>query len=467
MQVTETNSNGLKRDFKIVIPAGDIATRVDSRLGEIAKTVKIPGFRPGKVPQQIVRQRYGEAVNGEVLEALVNESVGAMLSERQLTPALQPKVDLTDYEKDKDLEFTVSMEVLPEITAMDLSTLSLERVVAKVPEEDIDEAIQRFAEHRENTTEVKRAAKSGDVVTIDFVGKKDGVAFEGGSANGYDLKLGSGSFIPGFEDQLIGKKAGNTAVVKVTFPEGYGNAELAGQPAEFDVTVHAVKETSPAEINDELAKVLGMDDLPALREAVRGELSRELDNLSRMTIKRKLLDALAEAHDFEVPEGLVDHEFNGIWQQFEQEKARGNLDPEDAGKDEDTLKAEYRALAVRRVRLGLLMADIGKKNNLTISQEDLNRALMEEARRFPGQEHMVFQYFQKNPQALDSLRAPIFEEKVVDFILGQAKVTEKEVSAAELKADDGSEDAEKAVKSAAKKTTRKKKTAAKSEETAE
>lgn len=467
MQVTETNSNGLKRDFKIVVPAGDIAKRVDTRLGEIAKTVKIPGFRPGKVPQQIVRQRYGEAVNGEVLEALVNESVGAMLSERQLTPALQPKVDLDGYENGKDLEFSVNLEVLPEITPMDLSKLSLERVKAQVPEEDIDEAVKRFAEHQETTTEVKRAAKSGDVVTIDFVGKKDGVAFEGGSANSYDLKLGSGSFIPGFEDQLVGKKAGDTTVVNVTFPEAYGNEELAGKPAEFDVTVHAVKKTSPAEINDDLAKKLGLDDLPALRNAVRDELSKELDSLSRMAIKRKLLDALAEAHDFAVPEGLVEHEFNGIWQQFQQEKARGNLDPEDADKDEETLQSEYRALAERRVRLGLLMADIGKKNNLTITQEDLNRALMDEARRFPGQEHMVLQYFQKNPQALDGLRAPIFEEKVVDYILGQAKVTEKEVSAADLRADDGSSDADKAIKSATKKAPKKKKAATKTEKTAE
>lgn len=454
MQVTETNADGLKREFKVVVPAAQLEARTESRLAEIAQEVKLPGFRPGKVPLKIVRQKYGASILGEVLEAAVNEGTGSAIEEKGLKPAMQPKVEITSYAEGKDLEFTVALEILPEITAMDFSTLSLEREKAVAPEAEVAETLARIAERHEDSEKVERAAASGDVVVIDFVGKKDGVAFPGGTAQGYSLKLGSNTFIPGFEDQLIGKSAGEAAVVDVTFPEAYGNDELAGAPAQFDVTVHEVRAAKAAELNDELAKKVGMDSIDVLKQAIKDEIVRELDGLARTKLKRTLLDQLAANHDFQVPEGMVEQEFEAIWKQVEQDKEAGRLDPSDAGKDDETLKADYRALAERRVRLGLLLADVGQKNSVTVTQDDVNKALIEEARRFPGQEHLVFQYYKNNQEALNSLRAPIFEDKVIDFVLELAKVTDKEVSAEDLRKDpeDGAEAEEaKPKKKAAKK----------------
>lgn len=435
MQVTEINADGLKREFKVVVPAGQLEERTENRLAEIAREVRLPGFRPGKVPMKIVRQKYGASIMGEVLEAAVNEGTGSAIQEKGLKPAMQPKVEITSYAEGKDLEFTVALEVLPEITAMDFASISLEREKAGAPEDEVADTLARIAERHEGSEKVERASAAGDLVVIDFVGKKDGVAFPGGSAEGYQLKLGSNTFIPGFEDQLIGKKAGDKVVVDVTFPEGYGNEDLAGKPAQFDVTVHEVRGTTAAALDDELAKKVGMDSLDALKQAIKDEIGRELDTLSRTKLKRALLDVLAANHDFQVPEGMIEQEFEAIWKQVEADKQAGRLDPSDAGKDDDTLKADYRALAERRVRLGLLLADVGQKNSVTVTQDDLNKSLIEEARRFPGQEHLVFQYYKSNPDALNSLRAPIFEDKVIDFILELAKVADKEVSAADLRKD--------------------------------
>lgn len=435
MQVTETNADGLKREFKVVVPAAQLEARTETRLAEIAREVKLPGFRPGKVPMKIVRQKYGASILGEVLEAAVNEGTGSAIQDKGYKPAMQPKVEITSYAEGKDLEFSVALEVLPEITAMDFATVSLEREKAAAPEAEIADTLARIAERHEGSEKVERASAAGDVVVIDFVGKKDGVAFPGGTAQGYSLKLGSNTFIPGFEDQLIGKKAGETVVVDVTFPEGYGNEELAGAPAQFDVTVHEVRAPQAAALDDELAKKVGMESLDALKDAIKAELTRELDAIARTKLKRALLDVLAANHDFEVPAGMVDQEFEAIWKQVEQDKEAGRLDPSDAGKDDDTLKADYRTLAERRVRLGLLLADVGQKNNVQVTQDDVNKALIEEARRFPGQEHLVFQYYKSNPDALNSLRAPIFEDKVIDFILELAKVTDKEVSVEDLRKD--------------------------------
>ena len=457
MQVTETNADGLKREFKVVVPAAQLEARTETRLAEIAREVKLPGFRPGKVPLKIVRQKYGASILGEVLEAAVNEGTGSAIQEKGLKPAMQPKVEITSYAEGKDLEFTVALEILPEITAMDFATLSLEREKAQVPEAEIADTLKRIAERHESSETVERASAAGDVVVIDFVGKKDGEAFPGGSAQGYSLKLGSNTFIPGFEDQLVGKKAGETAVVDVTFPEGYGNEDLAGKPAQFDVTVHEVREPKAAEIDDELAKKVGMDGLDALKQAIKDEITRELDGIARTKLKRALLDQLAANHDFEVPAGMVDQEFEAIWKQVEQDKEAGRLDPSDAGKDDDTLKADYRALAERRVRLGLLLADVGQKNDVTVTQDDVNKALIEEARRFPGQEHLVFQYYKSNPDALNSLRAPIFEDKVIDFILELAKVADKEVSVEDLRKDPDAADEGKAEEAKPKKKATKKK----------
>jgi len=435
MQVTDIDTNGLRRELKVVIPAGQLEERVSARLAEIAHTIRIPGFRPGKVPVKLVRQKYGAAVRGEVMEEAVNDATQAALAEKGLRPALQPKVDVTSQAEGADVEFTLVVETMPEVVPMDFSTIALEREKAEVPEEEVETALNEIAAERGPVEAVTRAAISGDVVVIDFVGRQGGAAFDGGSAENYELKLGSGSFIPGFEEQLIGSAAGDILQVKVTFPEAYGNEALAGKPAEFDVTLREVKASTVLEIDDELAKGLGLDSLDALKQAVRDEIGRDLNQLARLKLKRALLDVLAANHDFPVPETMVDGEFDTVWKQIEEERAAGRSDPADAGKSEEDLKQEYRALAQRRVRLGLLLGEVGRINNITISQEDTNRALMNEARRFPGQEHMVFQYYRNNPEALEALRAPLYEEKVVDFVLELAKVTDKEVSVAQLRRD--------------------------------
>ncbi|RAU21405.1 trigger factor [Paramagnetospirillum kuznetsovii] len=435
MQVTEINAEGLKRDFKVVVPAGHLETKMQAKLAEIARTVAMPGFRPGKVPMAIVRKKYGPAVMGEILEGAVNEGTGKALTDNALRPAMQPKVEITTYAEGGDLEFSVAVEVLPEITIMDLSTLALSRDKATAPDSEVDETLARIAERNESSEPVKRAAKDGDVAVIDFVGKKDGVAFPGGTGEGYSLKLGSNTFIPGFEAQLVGKKAGAEVLVEVTFPAEYGNDDLAGKPATFDVTIKEVRAPKPAEIDDELAKTVGLESLDALKTAIRDEIGRSLDGISRMRLKRTLLDALAAAHDFPIPPTMFEQEFEHIWKQVEEDKAAGRQDPSDAGKSDDELKAEYKALSERRVRLGLLLAEIGRVNNITVTQDDLNRGIMAEARNYPGQEHMVLQYYQKNQEALENLRAPLYEEKVIDFIIEMAKVTDTEISVEDLRKD--------------------------------
>ena len=381
MQVTEIDANGLKHEFKVVIPASQLEARTLERLTEISRTVQMPGFRPGKVPMKIVRQKYGNSVMGEVMEQVVNEGAQAAISQKELRPAVQPKVEITGYSEGADLEIKVVVEVLPEIKFMDFAGIDLERETAPVPDSEVDEAIGRIAEHHEGSEAVDRASASGDTVVIDFLGKLDGVAFSGGTGQDYSLKLGSNTFIPGFEDQLIGKKAGDDVVVKVTFPEAYGNAELAGKAVEFDVKVKEVRAPQAAVLDDAFAQKLGLETLDALRVAVRDEIGRELSNLSRGRLKRKLLDVLAANHDFPVPGSMVDHEFDAIWKQIEDDRKAGRTDPTDAGKTDDELKAEYRSLSERRVRLGLLLADVGRTNNINVTQEDLNKALMDRALR--------------------------------------------------------------------------------------
>ncbi|MBW7849669.1 MAG: trigger factor [Rhodospirillales bacterium] len=434
MQVTQTATDGLKREFKVIVPAGSIEDKVANRLEDLGRTIRMPGFRPGKVPMTLLRKRYGPSVMGEVLEATVNDATRQAMTDHNLRPAMQPKIEITSYAEGKDLEFTVALETLPEITPADFSTIELERPVAEVPEEEIDKTLDRLAAGREGSEPAPegRKAQEGDIAVIDFLGKVDGVAFEGGKGEDYSLKLGSGTFIPGFEQQLVGAGAGDQVTVKVSFPSDYGHAPLAGKEAEFDVTVKEIRVAVPAAIDDELAKSLGMDDLDALRKAVRDQIERQYASLSRNHLKRRLLDALAERHDFEVPQVMADMEFDAIWKQIEESKEAGKLDPEDQGKSDDDLKAEYRKIAERRVRLGLLLSEVGQKAEITVTQEDLNRAIVAEAGRFPGQEHMVFRYFQENQEAMNSLRAPIFEEKVIDYIIELAKVADRPVSIEEL-----------------------------------
>ncbi|PKU25853.1 trigger factor [Telmatospirillum siberiense] len=452
MQVTQTNADGLKHEFKVVIPAGHLEEKVSTRLAEVGRTVRIPGFRPGKVPMGILRKKYGSSVMGEVLESAVNDGTQHALDEHKLRPAVQPKVEITSFKEGDDLEFTIAVETLPEVKISGLGDLALEKPVAEVTDVEVEQALQNIASRQEKTeaAEKTHAAESGEVVVIDFLGKVDGVAFDGGKAEGYSLKLGSGNFIPGFEDQLIGAKAEEERVVKVTFPADYGSDALAGKDAEFEVKVHEVRKVVPAVLDDELAKGVGLETLDELKKAVREEIERDYTNLSRAHLKRHLLDQLAAQYDFGVPEGMVELEFDAIWKQLEKDKSEGRLDAADQGKSDETLKEEYRAIATRRVRLGLVLSEVGRENNITIVQEDLNRAVMAEARRYPGQEHLVFQYFQKNPDALNSLRAPIFEEKVIDFILELAKVTEKVVSIDDLRKDPEDETASEAADAAPK-----------------
>jgi len=438
MQVTETAAEGLKREFKIVVPAADIQAKAESRLQALSQQVRIPGFRPGKVPMPLMKQRYGASVLGEVLELAVQESADAALAERSLKPALQPKIEVTSFDEGKDLEYTLSVEILPEIAELDLKTVKLNKPKVVVADSEVEEALGRVAESRKVNVVVEdvREAVKGDVLEIDFVGSVDGVEFPGGKGEGYDLELGSGTFIPGFEDQLIGAKAGDVANVSVTFPEEYHSKDLAGKAAVFVVTVKALKAASLPALDDEFAKGLGLEDLNGLRNAIKGQIENEYSSMVRNRVKRDLLDALAEKADFPVPAGMVGLEFDAIWKQIEDAKKNDNLDEEDKGKSDDELKTEYTTLAERRVRLGLLLADLGQKNSVQVTQEDINRAVMQEAMRFPGQEQAVFQYFQNNRQALDSLRAPLYEDKVIDFILGAADVTEVEMTAEELAKQD-------------------------------
>lgn len=462
MQVTETNAEGLKHDFKVVVPADKIETERDSRLKELSKQIRLPGFRPGKVPMSLMQKRYGANVMGEVLEKTVQETSQSVLTERDLKPAMQPKIEVISFDEGKDLEYSLSVEVLPEIDGVDLKAVKLEKLKAKIDDSEVDEALGRIADSRKSleASESKRKAKKGDTLEIDFVGRVGGEEFPGGKGEGYDLELGSGTFIPGFEDQLVGAKPGETHTVTVTFPEDYQAADLAGKEAEFEVAVKAHKDAKTPEIDEEFAKSIGFDDLDALKDAVREQIGKEYDNVTRGRMKRSLLDQLAEMAAFQVPQGMVDAEFDAIWKQIEQAKENDSLDEEDKGKSDDELKDEYTALAERRVRLGLLLADIGQKNEIQVGQEDLNRAIMQEATRFPGQEQAVFQYFQSNPQALDQLRAPLYEDKVVDFIFEMADVTEKEVSPEELTAEDDEGEA-KAEEKPKKKAPAKKRAAAK------
>lgn len=446
MQITDSTTEGLRHAFKIVMPAADIEARVDARLKEVGQTIRLPGFRPGKAPMPILRKRYGQAVMGEVLEKAVQECTAQALKEKDLRPALQPEIEVDSFGEGEDLALSVAVEVIPEITPMDFATLKLTRPRADVPEERVEEALGRIADSRKSSAPVEedRPAAEGDILVIDFVGKLDGEPFEGGSGEGVSLELGAGRFIPGFEEQLVGARAGDTPVVTVTFPEDYQATHLAGREATFEVSVEELRQPTTPAIDDELAKSVGMEGLDQLKETVRGRLQEEFDEVSRERLKRTLLDALAEAHDFPVPPTMLENEFKGIWSQLEEARKNDQLEPEDAAKSDEELEAEYRGIAERRVRLGLLLAEVGRKHSIQVTNEDLNRAVVREAMRYPGQEQAVFQYFQNNQEAVNNLRAPLFEDKVVDYILELAEVTDQTVGVDELTADPDAAPAEEA-----------------------
>lgn len=430
MQVTELSAEGLKHQFKIVVPAGDLSAKVDARLAEMAQTAAMPGFRPGKVPVGLLKKQYGQALFGEAVEAAVNTSTAKAIEDRGLKPALQPRVDLKQLEEGKDVEFEVVVEVLPEIGKLDFSGIEIERLKAEVPEKDIDEALERIAKanREQKPVDPPRPAAKGDAIKLDFVGSVDGVEFPGGTAADYTLELGSGSFIPGFEDQLVGAEVGKVVDVKVTFPAEYGAPELAGKDAVFKCTIKEIHEFVDKPADDELAKKNNFENLEAMRKAIGERIGQDYSQISRTMTKRQLLDKLADSHKFAVPEGLVEGEFNAIWQRIEEAKKNGQK-VED---DEEKMRKEYREIAERRVRLGLLLADVGRSNSIDVTPEELNQAVMREAMRYQGQERQVLEFYSKNAEMKDQLRAPIFEEKTVDFILELAKVSEKSVTPEEL-----------------------------------
>ncbi|QDH16209.1 trigger factor [Swingsia samuiensis] len=435
MQVTPTLNEGLKRSFTVVVPSADLQARREARLAELATTIKLPGFRPGKVPASLVKQRYGASVNAELLEQAVNDATSKLMQENNLRPAVQPKVDLISApEGDGDLEFKVDLEVLPEIEVPDLSGMKLTRLTAKVDEEVVNKALADLARRSRKFEDISedRPATKGDVVTVDFVGKVDGTPFDGGTANDVNVEIGGEGFIPGFAEQIDGMKAGEERVITVTFPKDYQAAELAGKEATFDIKAKALKKPVDPEINDQLAKDVGLESLDQIRSIITEQAEGEYRQLSRLRIKRELLDALSDKTNFEAPESMVDAEFNQIWSRIEQDRQAGRLDEEDANKDEETLRADYRRIAERRVKLGLLLAEVGRKQDIQISREELLGAMQQEAQRYPGQEKAVFDFFAKNPQAVEGLRGPILENKVVDYLIELSDVTEKEVTPEEL-----------------------------------
>ena len=437
MQVTETLSEGLKRGFAITVPASDIEDKRTAKLTEIGKTVKLPGFRPGKVPMTIVRQRFGGAVMSEVLEESVSTATQQVLTDRGLRPASQPKVDVTQLADKQDLQFTVELELLPEIPMPDFAGIQLTRLKAIPAEDAIDKTLTEIASRQRELEPVTedRGARIGDTLTVDFVGKVDDTAFPGGTGSDMPVELGGSGFIPGFSEGMEGMKPGETRQIAVTFPETYHAKDLAGKAASFDITAKALQQAKPAALDDTLATKLGFENIGQLRELVSKQLQREYDSLGRMRLKRELLDALAKSADFPVPQSMLDNEFNAIWQRIEADLKEGKTDEEDKGKDEETLKAEYRGIAERRVRLGLLLSEIGRSNGIQVSPDEMTRAMRAEASRYPGQEGEVMEFFRKNPQATEGLRGPIFEDKVVDFIIELAKVEERTVTADELAQD--------------------------------
>jgi len=437
MLVTETLSDGLKRGFTVVVPEPELAAKREKRLAELGRTMQMPGFRPGKVPMSMVRKRYGAAVAAEIAETAVNDASDRLLTERGFRPAMTPKLEVTKPGQNSDLEFTLELELLPEIALPALSDIVLQKPVAAVSDDAVAEALQKLATQRQSfkTIEDVRPAVKGEQLTIDFIGRIEGQAFEGGTASDVSVIVAGEGFIPGFAEQMEGMSAGETRTITVYFPDEYGAKELAGKQAEFEIIAKALAVAEVPDINEAFAKGLGLESIDDLRTKISQQIGREYEQLTRQKLKRALLDALAERAQFAAPVSLVDAEFAEIWRQVEQEKAAGRADPEDEAKDDATLKDEYKAIADRRVRLGLLVAEIGRTNNITVSDQDLQRAMFNEAMKYRDQAMQVVEFFRKNPKALEQFRGPIFEDKVIDFLLGQVATEEVSVTPEALAAD--------------------------------
>ena len=452
MHVTETVSEGLKRELKVVVPAAELENRLGAKLDELKTRVRINGFRPGKVPVQHLRRLYGRAVMAEIVQDLVGQTSQQAVADRAEKPAFQPNIVFPEdkaeidavMEGRADLAYTLRFEVLPDIRLPDFSKISVDKEVADVTDQEVDEALQRIAAANRPFTprQEDEAAETGDRVRIDYAGRIDGEPFQGGSAEDAELELGSGQFIPGFEDQLVGARAGETRTVEVRFPEDYGAKHLAGKEARFDVTVKEVLKPGEVELNDEFAQNLGMESLDKLRQAIRDRIAQDYAGASRQKLKRRLLDALDRITTFALPPTLVDQEFESIWRQVQGDLERSGKSFADEGTTEEAAQADYRRIAERRVRLGLLLAEVGRKNDIKVSDEEVQRALVERVRQFPGQEQAVWDFYRKNPAALAELRAPIFEDKVVDYVLELADVRERTVPREALFADPEDENTE-------------------------
>ncbi|MBN9078492.1 MAG: trigger factor [Rhizobiales bacterium 65-79] len=460
MQVTETLNTGLKREIKVVVPAGDMEGKLMTRLADAKDKVRLNGFRPGKVPVQHLRKMYGKSFMAEVVNEVLNDSTRSILAERGERAAMQPEITMTEDEKEAekvlagnaDFEFSLAYEVIPAIEIKDYAGIKVTRQVYDVPESEIEEQMKRVAESARTYEAKTGKAENGDRVTIDFTGTIDGEAFEGGSAEDQPLVLGSNQFIPGFEDQLVGVKAGDEKTVKVTFPADYGAAHLAGKNAEFAVKVKEVAKPNELELNDELAKNLGLESLERLHEIVKSQIESQFGALTRQKVKRELLDRLDEAYKFEAPSKLVDAEFENIWRQVTNELEQTGKTFADEDTTEEEAREEYRRLAERRVRLGLVLAEIGEKAQVQVTDDEMQRALIEYVRGVPAdQQRQVFEFYRDNPNALANLRAPLFEEKVVDHMLTQIDVTDKQVTKEELLAEDEDEAAAKPAKKTASK----------------
>ncbi|CAH1672525.1 MULTISPECIES: trigger factor [unclassified Chelatococcus] len=474
MQATQTRADGLKREFKVVVPAAELETKLAGELSGLKDRVRINGFRPGKVPMAHLRKLYGRAVMADVVQNTVNEANRKIIEDNSLKLANEPKVTLSE-DKDEveaimeakgDLAYTVALEILPAFQLKDLSDIAITRETAEVTDAEVDEALTRMA--RQNRAFVAKpegeAAATGDRVTIDFVGTIDGEAFEGGSSEGVQVEIGSGGFIPGFEEQLVGAKAGDDVTVSATFPEEYPAKQLAGKSASFAVKVKDVSSAAEVTVDEDFAKGFGLESLDKLKEAVRSSIERDYTAQSRRKVKKVLLDALDAKYDFELPPSLVEQEFDGVWRQVENDMKQTGRTFADDETTEEEAKAEYQRIAERRVRLGLVLAEIGEQAAVKVADDEVTQAVVERARQFPGQEKLVWDYYRKNPQALAEVRAPIFEEKVVDHILSQVSVTDNVVSREALFADEESEsdgdegkDAKEEGKAAPKKASRAKK----------
>ena len=454
MKIESLKKEKLSHEYKVLVTADEIRQKTEARLKELAKTVEIKGFRKGKAPVHIMQAKYGDAVKGEIIERAVNDGTTQAINENKLRPAMQPKVEITSFEDGKGLEFHMIVEVLPEIKLMDFKTISLTRKTAKPDAKTLKEALERVTANQKTSEPVKekRALKKGDVAIIDFDGKVDGERRPGMKGEGHPLELGSNSFIDTFEDQLVGKKVGDKVAVNVTFPDPYASPELAGKDAVFDVEIKDLHKIVTPKLDDDLAKSLGFDDVKALEEAVKSQIQSEYDQMSRLHLKKDLLDSLDKGHTFDLPEGMIQAETQSILQQVTQQT--GDKESDIADSD----KKEYESLALRRVKLGLVLAEVGRDNKIDITQQELQTAVIREAQKYPGQEQQVFEMYQKNPQALESLKAPIFEDKVVDFILETVKLSDSQVKIDELMRDPGDEDVASTEKPSKKKAASKKKT---------